>query len=45
MLTEAENALLTRSGPGTLCEDLLRRYWQPVCYVGDLTAEEPRKQM
>ena len=43
MLTPEENALLTEVGPGTPCGALLRRYWQPVCYVGELTAAEPRK--
>lgn len=42
MLTEEENVLLTRVGPGTPCGDLLRRYWQPLGYVGELT-EEPTK--
>ncbi len=43
MLTPEENALLTQVGTGTPCGELLRRYWQPVCYVGELTAAEPRK--
>ena len=29
MLTRAENELLTRTGPGTPCGELMRRYWQP----------------
>jgi 5,5'-dehydrodivanillate O-demethylase len=43
MLTPEENALLTQVGPGTPCGALLRRYWQPVCYVGDLSAEAPTR--
>jgi phenylpropionate dioxygenase-like ring-hydroxylating dioxygenase large terminal subunit len=30
MLTAEQNALITRTGPGTPGGDLLRRYWQPV---------------
>ncbi len=29
MLTQEENEMLTRTGPGTPAGDLLRRYWQP----------------
>jgi 5,5'-dehydrodivanillate O-demethylase len=43
MLTPEENELLTRVGPGTPCGALLRRYWQPACYVGELSADEPTK--
>jgi phthalate 4,5-dioxygenase oxygenase subunit len=28
-MTEQENELLTRTGPGTPCGELMRRYWQP----------------
>src|SRR5436305_1710611 len=45
MLTTEENELLSRIGPGTPCGDLLRRYWQPVCPVGDLIDEHPKKQV
>jgi 5,5'-dehydrodivanillate O-demethylase len=45
MLTREENELLTRTGPGTPCGDLLRRYWQPICYVGELSAERPTRRM
>lgn len=38
MLTEDENRLLTEVGPGTPCGELLRRYWQPVCYAEDLAS-------
>jgi 5,5'-dehydrodivanillate O-demethylase len=45
MLTKEENELLTRTGPGTPCGDLLRRYWQPVGYVSELSAEHPIKRI
>jgi len=35
MLTQAQNDLLTQTGPGTPCGRLLRSYWQPIA-----TAEE-----
>ncbi len=41
-MTPEENALLTQVGPGTPCGELLRRYWQPVAYVGELV-DEPTK--
>jgi phenylpropionate dioxygenase-like ring-hydroxylating dioxygenase large terminal subunit len=30
MLTQAQNDLLTKTGPGTPCGRLLRSYWQPI---------------
>src|SRR5436190_12156906 len=36
MLTQEENARLTRVGPGTPCGELLRRYWQPVALAEEL---------
>jgi phthalate 4,5-dioxygenase oxygenase subunit len=36
MLTQEENDLLTRTGPGTAGGDLLRRYWQPVALTEEL---------
>jgi 5,5'-dehydrodivanillate O-demethylase len=36
MLTEAENELLTRVGPGTPMGELMRRYWHPVAAVSQL---------
>jgi phenylpropionate dioxygenase-like ring-hydroxylating dioxygenase large terminal subunit len=30
MLTQAQNDLLTQTGPGTPCGKLLRSYWQPI---------------
>jgi 5,5'-dehydrodivanillate O-demethylase len=35
MLTEEQNVLLTRVGPGTPMGDLLRRYWMPVSGVSE----------
>jgi phthalate 4,5-dioxygenase oxygenase subunit len=36
MLTKEENELLTQTGPGTPCGELLRRYWQPVALSEEL---------
>jgi 5,5'-dehydrodivanillate O-demethylase oxygenase subunit len=36
MLTERENELLTRVGPGTPMGDLLRRYWHPIGSVTEM---------
>jgi phthalate 4,5-dioxygenase oxygenase subunit len=38
MITQEENELLTQSGPGTPCGNLMRRYWQPVALVEELPA-------
>ena len=35
-MTREENQLLTQTGPGTPCGDLLRRYWQPVALSEEL---------
>jgi 5,5'-dehydrodivanillate O-demethylase len=43
MLTQEENDLMTRVGPGTPAGELLRRYWQPVAAAGELTLDEPIK--
>ena len=43
MLTQEDNDLLTRVGPGTPGGELLRRYWQPVAAAGELSAEKPLK--
>ncbi len=45
MLTAEENALLTQTAPGTPCGELLRRYWQPVCFAADLTDERPVRRV
>jgi phenylpropionate dioxygenase-like ring-hydroxylating dioxygenase large terminal subunit len=39
MITREENQLLTRTGPGTPCGDLFRRYWQPVALSEELKVE------
>ena len=36
MLSDEDNALLTRVGPGTPMGNLLRRYWFPVFFSGEL---------
>jgi phthalate 4,5-dioxygenase oxygenase subunit len=36
MLTREQNALITRTGPGTPGGDLFRRYWQPVVLAEEL---------
>jgi 5,5'-dehydrodivanillate O-demethylase len=30
MLSQEENEILTRVGPGTPCGEFLRRYWHPI---------------
>src|SRR6266699_1560591 len=36
MLSREENELLTRTGPGTPCGELMRRYWQPAALAEEL---------
>jgi phenylpropionate dioxygenase-like ring-hydroxylating dioxygenase large terminal subunit len=36
MLSQEQNDLITRVGPGTAAGGLLRRYWQPVALVDEL---------
>jgi len=36
MISAEENRLLTETGPGTPCGELLRRYWQPVALSEEL---------
>src|SRR5438477_12820734 len=43
MLTQAENDLLTKVGPGEPAGELLRRYWMPVALVSELSEEQPTK--
>ena len=45
MLTQDDNELLTRVGPGTPAGELLRRYWQPVAVAGELTDQKPIKAL
>src|SRR5579871_1077544 len=42
-LTQEENERLTRVGPGTPMGQLLRRYWQPVAVVTELTEANPTR--
>ena len=39
MLSQEENDLITRTGPGTPGGQLLRRYWQPVALAEELPAD------
>ena len=36
MLSQDQNDLITRTGPGTPGGDLVRRYWQPVALTEEL---------
>jgi 5,5'-dehydrodivanillate O-demethylase oxygenase subunit len=45
MMDTAQNERLTRVGPGTPGGELLRRYWQPLCPAGEITADNPKKQV
>lgn len=45
MLTQEQNERLTQIGPGTPMGELLRRYWQPVCAVAELTKDKPLKRI
>ena len=36
MLTQAQNDLLTRTGPGTPCGEFLRSYWQPIAAAEEI---------
>ena len=39
MISREENQLLTQTGSGTPCGELLRRYWQPVALSEELKAD------
>ena len=45
MLTQAENELITRVGPGTPMGDLMRRFWFPVYKSVKLRAGGPPKRI
>jgi 5,5'-dehydrodivanillate O-demethylase len=45
MLSQEENELLARVGPGTPAGRLLRRYWHVVAAASDLTDEKPKKRV
>jgi hypothetical protein len=38
MISKEENDLLTQTGPGTPCGEMMRRYWQPVALSEELPA-------
>lgn len=40
-MTKEENDLLTLTGPGTPCGELMRRYWQPAALSEELSAGGP----
>lgn len=40
-MTREESELLTRTGPGAPCGELLRRYWQPVALTEELPDNGP----
>ena len=45
MLTQEENDILTRVGPGTPAGDLLRRYWYPIAAPAELSEDNPTKYL
>lgn len=45
MVTRVDNERMTRVGKGTPCGELLRRYWQPLCPTGEITADNPKKRV
>jgi len=45
MLSQEENQLLARVGPGTPAGQLLRRYWHVVAAASELSDEKPKKKV
>ncbi len=43
MMTQQENDVLTRVGPGTAMGDVLRHYWYPVAFVRELNEHPVRR--
>lgn len=43
MLNAQLNEMVTRTGPGTQCGELMRRYWQPAGLVDELSGPRPVK--
>ena len=43
MLSQEQNDLITRVGPGTAAGTLMRRYWQPAALVDELAGNRPIK--
>jgi 5,5'-dehydrodivanillate O-demethylase len=45
MLSQEENELLARVGPGTPAGQLLRRYWHVVAAASELSEDKPKKRL
>ncbi len=45
MISQQQNDLMTRVGPGTAAGTLLRRYWQPVALAEELDGPRPLKAL
>jgi 5,5'-dehydrodivanillate O-demethylase len=45
MLSQEDNEVLTRVGPGTPAGELLRRYWHVVAAAAELSDEKPKKKV
>src|SRR5499426_1801316 len=45
MLSQEQNDLITRIGPGTAAGALMRRYWQPAALVDELSGNRPVKAL
>src|SRR5439155_611005 len=45
MLSREENDLLTRVGPGTPAEEMLRRYWHPIAFINELKKRPLRRRL
>jgi len=45
MISAEQNDLMTRVGPGAAAGRLLRRYWQPVALVDELSGPKPLKAL
>ena len=41
MISQEQNELMTRVGPGTPAGNLLRNYWQPIALVDELQGPRP----
>ena len=41
MMSQKQNDLITRIGPGTAAGEVLRRYWQPAALAEELTGARP----
>ena len=44
-LSKEENEMLTRVGPGTPAGEMLRRYWQPIGFAGELQDKPKRRRI